>query len=195
MVSTSRILGLPWCLQLAVAIVSQGELVNHSPIRSYDYRPICDNLSPAASLIYYSNALVAVYPSHTARCPIIPFSISSIKQKKRNQFSLPAETLPPSTSNSQYQDQLRPDQTNARAMLRGLFSHAYPPVTSRVLGHAQQPQRFLSFSPRAAAGEKPLPPRLKINDADLTISYLKGSGPGGQKIVILLGIEFGSRGC
>lgn len=80
-------------------------------------------------------------------------------------------------------------------MLRGLFSHAYPPVTSRILGHAQQPQRFLSFSPRAAAGEKPLPPRLKINDADLTISYLKGSGPGGQKIVILLGIEFGSRGC
>ncbi|KAF3400002.1 hypothetical protein F1880_008259, partial [Penicillium rolfsii] len=29
---------------------------------------------------------------------------------------------------------------------------------------------------------KPLPPRLKINDADLTISYLKGTGPGGQKI-------------
>lgn len=30
---------------------------------------------------------------------------------------------------------------------------------------------------------KPLPPRLKLNDADLTISYLKGTGPGGQKIV------------
>ncbi|KAJ5441517.1 Peptide chain release factor class I/class II [Penicillium cf. griseofulvum] len=26
------------------------------------------------------------------------------------------------------------------------------------------------------------PPRLKINDADISISYLKGTGPGGQKI-------------
>ncbi|PLB49429.1 hypothetical protein P170DRAFT_437006 [Aspergillus steynii IBT 23096] len=31
-------------------------------------------------------------------------------------------------------------------------------------------------------GSKPLPSRLKIEDADLTVSYLKGSGPGGQKI-------------
>ncbi|KAJ5471123.1 hypothetical protein N7530_008480 [Penicillium desertorum] len=28
----------------------------------------------------------------------------------------------------------------------------------------------------------PSPPRLKINDADISISYLKGTGPGGQKI-------------
>ncbi|KAJ5768927.1 hypothetical protein N7520_003486 [Penicillium odoratum] len=38
------------------------------------------------------------------------------------------------------------------------------------------------FSTTPALAEKALPPRLKINDADLTISYLKGTGPGGQKI-------------
>ncbi|KAJ5248905.1 peptide chain release factor-like protein [Penicillium chermesinum] len=42
------------------------------------------------------------------------------------------------------------------------------------------PHRFFTHTPRLPA--KPLPPRLKINDADLTISYLKGTGPGGQKI-------------
>lgn len=75
-------------------------------------------------------------------------------------------------------------------MLRGLLSHA-PSVTPRALprtlplanrSNNAQPQRFFSLSASVAA-EKPLPPRLKINDADLTISYLKGSGPGGQKIV------------
>ncbi|KAL4872061.1 RF-1 domain-containing protein [Aspergillus spectabilis] len=30
--------------------------------------------------------------------------------------------------------------------------------------------------------DKPLPPRLKLDDADITIAYLKGTGPGGQKI-------------
>ncbi|KAJ6092241.1 hypothetical protein N7467_004210, partial [Penicillium canescens] len=40
--------------------------------------------------------------------------------------------------------------------------------------------RLLSQTPITSA--KNLPPRLKINDADLTISYLKGTGPGGQKI-------------
>ncbi|KAL5366471.1 RF-1 domain-containing protein [Aspergillus floccosus] len=39
-----------------------------------------------------------------------------------------------------------------------------------------------SFTLSALLASKPLPPRLKIDDADLTISYLKGSGPGGQKI-------------
>lgn len=33
---------------------------------------------------------------------------------------------------------------------------------------------------------KPLPPRMTINDADVTVSYLKGTGPGGQKIVCAL---------
>ncbi|KAJ5809256.1 peptide chain release factor-like protein [Penicillium pulvis] len=40
--------------------------------------------------------------------------------------------------------------------------------------------RSFSITPNLPA--KPLPPRLKINDADLTVSYLKGTGPGGQKI-------------
>lgn len=43
------------------------------------------------------------------------------------------------------------------------------------------PRRF--FTHTISLPEKPLPPRLKIVEADLTISYLKGTGPGGQKIV------------
>lgn len=43
--------------------------------------------------------------------------------------------------------------------------------------------RYRSFSITPTLPAKPLPPRLKINDADLTVSYLKGTGPGGQKIV------------
>ncbi|KAJ5368216.1 peptide chain release factor-like protein [Penicillium cataractarum] len=42
------------------------------------------------------------------------------------------------------------------------------------------PHRTFSQTPFLPA--KPLPARLKINDADLTVSYLKGTGPGGQKI-------------
>ncbi|KAJ5107742.1 peptide chain release factor-like protein [Penicillium angulare] len=43
----------------------------------------------------------------------------------------------------------------------------------------QQRQTFTTTPPLP---EKPLPPRLKFDDADLMISYLKGTGPGGQKI-------------
>ncbi|KAL3472305.1 RF-1 domain-containing protein [Aspergillus californicus] len=42
------------------------------------------------------------------------------------------------------------------------------------------PNRTLSISARLT--EKALPPRIKLDNADITISYLKGSGPGGQKI-------------
>ncbi|KAJ5783855.1 uncharacterized protein N7518_009532 [Penicillium psychrosexuale] len=42
------------------------------------------------------------------------------------------------------------------------------------------PARLFSQTP--IIPEKALPPRLKINDADISISYLKGTGPGGQKI-------------
>ncbi|KAL4899645.1 hypothetical protein BDW74DRAFT_107886 [Aspergillus multicolor] len=45
---------------------------------------------------------------------------------------------------------------------------------------SQTPKRSISASPPLA--EKPLPPRLKLDDADITLSYLKGTGPGGQKI-------------
>ncbi|KAL4735973.1 hypothetical protein BDV11DRAFT_208020 [Aspergillus similis] len=45
-------------------------------------------------------------------------------------------------------------------------------------------QRTISASPHLA--EKSLPPRIKLDDADITIAYLKGTGPGGQKIVCSL---------
>lgn len=32
---------------------------------------------------------------------------------------------------------------------------------------------------------KPMPPRPKLDDADITGTYLKGTGPGGQKIVCM----------
>ncbi|KAL4927458.1 peptide chain release factor family protein [Aspergillus undulatus] len=41
-------------------------------------------------------------------------------------------------------------------------------------------RRTISASPTLS--EKPLPPRIKLDDADITLSYLKGTGPGGQKI-------------
>ncbi|KAI9934062.1 hypothetical protein ASPWEDRAFT_36049 [Aspergillus wentii DTO 134E9] len=72
-------------------------------------------------------------------------------------------------------------------MLRCIH-HAHPRLSSSsssssFLSHFFSPSpapRCFSLSP--PIGAKQLPPRLKINDADLTISYLKGTGPGGQKI-------------
>lgn len=51
---------------------------------------------------------------------------------------------------------------------------------SKLQVHLHSIRKLTVSSPILA---KQLPPRLKISDADLTISYLKGSGPGGQKIV------------
>lgn len=70
-------------------------------------------------------------------------------------------------------------------MLRGLF-HNGSVYTARALTRIPQrwnvsQQRVFSLS--APTHDKPLPPRLKISDADLIIYYLKGTGPGGQKIV------------
>ncbi|KAH8431334.1 peptide chain release factor family protein [Aspergillus melleus] len=59
-----------------------------------------------------------------------------------------------------------------------------PCSLARVLGASTRtipPLRPFSLS-AYSLGSKPLPARLKIEDADLTVSYLKGSGPGGQKI-------------
>lgn len=39
-----------------------------------------------------------------------------------------------------------------------------------------------TFSANASHCEKPLPPRLVIPETDITESFLKGTGPGGQKI-------------
>ncbi|KAA8643279.1 peptide chain release factor family protein [Aspergillus tanneri] len=43
------------------------------------------------------------------------------------------------------------------------------------------PGRFFSIS-ASSRGPKSLPSRIKIEHADLTVSYVKGTGPGGQKI-------------
>lgn len=42
-----------------------------------------------------------------------------------------------------------------------------------------------TLSSSAHLSDKPLPPRLKLDEADITLSYVKGTGPGGQKIVFL----------
>jgi len=54
---------------------------------------------------------------------------------------------------------------------------------SGILGTGIPPLRNFTTTPPQSA--KPLPPRLKLLDSDLSISYLKGTGPGGQKIVSL----------
>lgn len=45
----------------------------------------------------------------------------------------------------------------------------------------RQSTSFFSTCPALAV--KQLPPRPKLDDKDITGSYLKGTGPGGQKIV------------
>ena len=52
--------------------------------------------------------------------------------------------------------------------------------SSKLCGVNSLLRNFTTTLPHAA---KPLPPRLKLLDSDLSISYLKGTGPGGQKIV------------
>ncbi|KAJ5242112.1 peptide chain release factor-like protein [Penicillium citrinum] len=51
---------------------------------------------------------------------------------------------------------------------------------SGILETGISPLRNFTTTPPQSA--KPLPPRLKLLDSDLSISYLKGTGPGGQKI-------------
>jgi hypothetical protein len=46
-----------------------------------------------------------------------------------------------------------------------------------------RPQSTSFFSTWPALAVKQLPPRPKLDDKDITGSYLKGTGPGGQKIV------------
>lgn len=43
--------------------------------------------------------------------------------------------------------------------------------------------QWRNFTGAAALLAKPLPPRIVIKDEDIEENYLKGSGPGGQKIV------------
>lgn len=51
------------------------------------------------------------------------------------------------------------------------------------LGVASAPQHiYFSTSSLLCKSEAPLPPRKVIPESDYTVAYLKGSGPGGQKI-------------
>ncbi|KAL4793436.1 RF-1 domain-containing protein [Aspergillus venezuelensis] len=61
-----------------------------------------------------------------------------------------------------------------------LLSDITTKLTPSLRASTSIPHRTISASPSLA--EKSLPPRLKLDDADITLSYLKGTGPGGQKI-------------
>ncbi|KAB8242756.1 peptidyl-tRNA hydrolase domain protein [Aspergillus flavus] len=55
-------------------------------------------------------------------------------------------------------------------------------IPRNLLPYTQPIASLRCFTTTFHLTNKPLPPRLKLHDADLTISYLKGTGPGGQKI-------------
>ncbi len=48
--------------------------------------------------------------------------------------------------------------------------------------HSKCQLQYRSFATTPTLSEKPLPPRRAILDDEITESFLKGSGPGGQKI-------------
>jgi hypothetical protein len=58
-------------------------------------------------------------------------------------------------------------------------------MISHAFNFSNNPSRLLfrPFSTSKILAVKQLPPRPKLDDKDITGSYLKGSGPGGQKIV------------
>lgn len=55
-------------------------------------------------------------------------------------------------------------------------------LTTATSQHTKSLIPALHFSTSPTTNAKPLPPRPIISDADITESFLKGSGPGGQKI-------------
>ncbi|OMP85309.1 putative peptide chain release factor-like protein, mitochondrial [Diplodia seriata] len=60
-----------------------------------------------------------------------------------------------------------------------------PPARPALYREIRAPLASRPFTVAAALhGPKPLPPRPTINEDDITESFLKGSGPGGQKIVL-----------
>ncbi|EOD51010.1 putative peptidyl-trna hydrolase domain protein [Neofusicoccum parvum UCRNP2] len=62
------------------------------------------------------------------------------------------------------------------------WARLWPALPHRAL-HLPRCNAPRAFSAAAALrGPKPLPPRPAINEDDITESFLKGSGPGGQKI-------------
>ncbi|KAJ5932992.1 hypothetical protein N7516_007481 [Penicillium verrucosum] len=59
-------------------------------------------------------------------------------------------------------------------------SNVLPPTLADIVPNTLSP--YPTLQPNPHRPRKTPPPRLKINDADISISYLKGTGPGGQKI-------------
>ncbi|KAF1961177.1 hypothetical protein CC80DRAFT_488524 [Byssothecium circinans] len=59
-----------------------------------------------------------------------------------------------------------------------------PPLhrTTTLLQNGTQPTTLRPFSVSTPSFAKPLPPRRVIPDSEITENFLKGSGPGGQKI-------------
>ncbi|KAF2652430.1 hypothetical protein K491DRAFT_695597 [Lophiostoma macrostomum CBS 122681] len=63
------------------------------------------------------------------------------------------------------------------------YSHARPPHLHNALPHPLYPSpRTLTTSAPLLKLSKQLPPRRIIQDSEISESFLKGSGPGGQKI-------------
>ncbi|OOF91170.1 hypothetical protein ASPCADRAFT_134572 [Aspergillus carbonarius ITEM 5010] len=67
-------------------------------------------------------------------------------------------------------------------MFRPLHLTPYIKLNRPFLTSNYPPHPRLFTLSALSLANKALPPRLKIQDADVTISYLKGTGPGGQKI-------------
>lgn len=68
-----------------------------------------------------------------------------------------------------------------------IISMLFRDILSTRLARALQWQKLFAgrrlFSQSTIFGVKQMPPRPKIDESDVTGAYLKGSGPGGQKIV------------
>lgn len=68
-------------------------------------------------------------------------------------------------------------------MLLRLLSCGPVPCAQRVALAMRMSSTRTFFTPTAPHGIKQMPPRPTVNEADITEAFLKGSGPGGQKIV------------
>ncbi|KAL1993805.1 hypothetical protein VTN49DRAFT_2474 [Thermomyces lanuginosus] len=65
-------------------------------------------------------------------------------------------------------------------LLRRTFPR--PPTGCRIALFRPQQPHYRLFSASFPLFKKQLPPRPKIDEKDVEVSYIKGSGPGGQKI-------------
>jgi hypothetical protein len=56
-------------------------------------------------------------------------------------------------------------------------------LSRHIYAAAKKGSLLRTISPTASLSSKALPARIKIPESDIEESFLKGSGPGGQKIV------------